>query len=1613
MNEFNVVQGMIRAGAVALLVATGPALAQQVAFSPTPPLASPAPAKLMLTLSRDHTLFTKAYNEYSDIDRNGAIETTYSHTIDYSGYFDSTKCYSYTTGVNRFTPVRVTSDKYCGGSGEWSGNFLNWLSMSKVDLLRRVLYGGKRVDDQSNRVVLERETLPTNTHSWVKYYNGADLARLTPFTAATVMPTSVSSTPRALREGKLNLALGSLGDLTGVAIGDIVEVSSAGNPNLRATGHLEYIDATNLRLAILDVSISAAAKAAGYPVISDWRIRVLNKDGVSFCSTTPPGTPAAAMSHQTNSPPVLRVARGNYSLWTANENVQCRWREESADLMSSWAPMLRDYEAGTLAPIQGNSNGNVYAISEIAASAENPERAIVALGRGLGAGEYAVRVQVCVAGLIGAENCKQYPSGALKPVGLLHSYGESDLMHFGLMSGSYDRNVSGGVLRRNVQSFRPEVDATNGTWANVQGIVHTIDRLKFFGYRYDQPFAGNRVDDVCVPNHDMIVPSGGADPNATGQRVVATWEGTCASWGAPIGEMYLETLRYFAGKSRTGAFNAATRTNDNTMSLPSAAWVDSMNAANSCSTLATLVISGGDPSYDHDQWAGFADLNAASGVRALTNQIGAAEGVNGRTWIAAAVGALNNEMCSAKVVGDLADVLGVCPASPRESGSYLIAGAAWHARTNPVRDDIASPTGDTKAFRVKTMVMQLGQPTPVFKVDVGGSAVSIVPMALNLAEVPAAARPLKSMPLSGLHVIRQTPTSGKIFVAYEDSLHGSDNDADNWGTIEWAVVAGRLRITTTAAFRSQHLNSGVGYLVSGTTRDGPHFHSGAQGRAETSAFKWVDPAPPPIVSGPHPFLNATGGCEACVGADGPTTAEYMPSASGSHPVLRSPLWFAAKWGGFEDQNGNGVPDLQSEWDRTDRFGAAVSDGDPDNYFSFENPVGLARAMQAQLSMLAASVQATPGIGAASSGMLNDETFYYQLGYSPQNWTGQIKALKVSASGALAAIPTWDTNQTFGTVGENDRVVLTASDDASNLDVGLAFRWANLTTTQRAALNRNGSNVVDGLGAQRVEFVRGSNANEGAGTSDFRIRSDSRLGASIYSSLAYVGKPSAGYVEDDYFAFYTTNKDRAPMLYLGSSDGMLHGIDAATGAPRLSFVPSALYPKLSKLTERAYSHDWMVDSQIKVEDAKVNGAWRTMLVATLGRGGHGVFALDVTDPSQFTEAGASSVVAWEFTDRQDPDVGNVLSEPQIVKLANGRWAAAFVSGYNNSAADGRASATGGGFLFLVYLDRTAANGKTFTLGVDYEKIAVSPGTVASPAGLSGPFAVDQDFNGTTDNFVVGDLQGRVWRVAASDPSPTNWAPAHGTTPFFQARDSLGVVQPITGGFDVMLHPDGGLFVFFGTGKMLEAADATNRQVQSFYGVWEFEQTPVTGRAQLQQQQMLYAFDDVGGRFRTSTKNYVDYWSAPYEKGWYIDLLMPGTPAGGERFTQTPTVRGDRIIFNTIVPGGGSVCAPGSSWLNELTTWHGKRLYVAPFDMNGDRKIDWSDWIEAQPGVWGNISGREWGNGTTSPPTIIRTQTCQDGVCEHKIANGSSGTAVSIVESTDIGPARLSWREILGI
>ena len=74
----------------------------------------------------------------------------YFPTETYLGYFDSEKCYSYSSSDNYFDPTSavINTNREC--SGKFSGNFMNWATMTSIDMFIMTTTGGNRLIDESS-----------------------------------------------------------------------------------------------------------------------------------------------------------------------------------------------------------------------------------------------------------------------------------------------------------------------------------------------------------------------------------------------------------------------------------------------------------------------------------------------------------------------------------------------------------------------------------------------------------------------------------------------------------------------------------------------------------------------------------------------------------------------------------------------------------------------------------------------------------------------------------------------------------------------------------------------------------------------------------------------------------------------------------------------------------------------------------------------------------------------------------------------------------------------------------------------------------------------------------------------------------------------------------------------------------------------------------------------------------------------------------------------------------------------------------------------------------------------------------------------------------------------
>jgi type IV pilus assembly protein PilY1 len=656
---------------------------------------------------------------------------------------------------------------------------------------------------------------------------------------------------------------------------------------------------------------------------------------------------------------------------------------------------------------------------------------------------------------------------------------------------------------------------------------------------------------------------------------------------------------------------------------------------------------------------------------------------------------------------------------------------------------------------------------------------------------------------------------------------------------------------------------------------------------------------------------------------------------------RNQFYLAAKYGGFTDRSQTGNPFLGQDgrtldngnWSRAVPTSMAADGLVARNYFQASSGPDMLAALDNIFAEVLRESAAITNVAVASS-RLTTETAIFQGSFNPVDWSGNLTRYRLTRDAAgNTVIGTADDPQTRFAATELDRL----DPDARNIVVGKTtpdlagaateFRWAALGADHREALRRPATGTPldsEALGQQRLAYLRGDRSQEASGA---MRRRGSRLGDIVNAGAVFSGKPVNLLGDSAYASFIAAHGTRPDTVFVGANDGMLHAFRADTLAELFAYVPSFVVKNLRDLTLPGYVHRSYVDATPEVAEARVGADWKTVLVSGAGGGGQGVFALDVSNPAGF---GAGHVL-WEFSDRDDPSLGNVLGRPRILKLrtsapdaaaATYKHYAVVAGGVNNYAGDGSFSATGRAAIFVLDLAKGAAT--PWVLGSNYFRIELPSGDAAQPNGIVGLAAV-KGAAGELQLLYAGDLQGQLWKLNFGAAGPTQWTAAglsalrNGTTPvpLFKATDAAGNPQPITVEPEVAFGPSRGYIVTFGTGKFMEPLDtARPHQAQTFYAVYDGGRE-VPGRSHLKA-----AASPAAGSVETGGFT----WGVPanpsvttVRAGWYFDFP---DAADGERQVSGTTLVNGVAVFGTLEPARGCSTGSGNLYAVDLASGDGR-------------------------------------------------------------------------------------------
>ncbi len=626
--------------------------------------------------------------------------------------------------------------------------------------------------------------------------------------------------------------------------------------------------------------------------------------------------------------------------------------------------------------------------------------------------------------------------------------------------------------------------------------------------------------------------------------------------------------------------------------------------------------------------------------------------------------------------------------------------------------------------------------------------------------------------------------------------------------------------------------------------------------------------------------------------------------------------------------------------------------------------------------------------AVSTTSLTRGTKKYTPSYTPNTWNGNLTAYKLNSTTGVQESIAWQVETLVSTdpiTGARTYTSLIPSASTRKIYVGnggtgaVEFKYASMGTLTS---QMNGT-----VNANLIDYLRGDATNEdtAAATSASAIyRPRTTKLADIVNStpafvkdsldMAYEKLPPSTPGQSSYRAFVNQKRARTEgVIFVGANDGMLHGFRDGTydadgntltpgGTEVFAYVPHAALPALHLLADKSYTHRYFVDGPIVEADAYLGGAWKNLVLGTMG-GGAGVlasagaspksavFAIDVTSLNTDVSGLNASSVMWEVHSGMTgfSELGHVLTDVQTGVSTNGTWVAIFGNGYESKSC--KAS------LFVVNLQTGALLNEIST--------NVGACTAGNKNGLGGVRLVRNSEQQIIGAY-AGDLRGNMWKFNLTAGAPTSWALDLGGAALYGA----GSTRPITAQPTVLplpmvgtTDPKPGYMVVFGTGRFYQTTDTTNVDQQSLFGIWDtaafgatsYSSVPFTGTTTLTAQTIGTAQLANGNTYFAVSTNSVPYTGPSAKRGWYINF-----PNSGQRLVYPLDLLANRFaVADTIAPVNvnSDPCnteTSGVGYMYIVDALNGGGPTEAILDTNGDGNVDTSDLVVS--GIQGKADGR---------------------------------------------------------
>lgn len=590
------------------------------------------------------------------------------------------------------------------------------------------------------------------------------------------------------------------------------------------------------------------------------------------------------------------------------------------------------------------------------------------------------------------------------------------------------------------------------------------------------------------------------------------------------------------------------------------------------------------------------------------------------------------------------------------------------------------------------------------------------------------------------------------------------------------------------------------------------------------------------------------------------------------------------------------------------------------YFSAQDPKDMVDGLNEALNTIGKQTGAAAAAATSAPNLTGGDNAVYLSTYRTAKWDGDIVSKPInSVTGAIGGSDgktiNWSARDRLkikvapkadGTDGSSGRKIYYIDNSTSKSGQLVEFKYGSMSTKVKSYFDNMCTNAklsqcndtysqpspedksLMDSGDNLVNYLRGSSKFEISTNKTnplFRDR-DYVLGDIVNSTTVFAGQSRYNWEANGYSAYKTATASRTKMVYVGSNDGMIHAINAATGEEVWAVIPNQQLSKMYVLADSDYinKHTYFVDGQISVMDTYINGGWKTLLITGMGQGGNGYTILDVTNPE--APKSFAEVCNNNSCGVVDSALGLSYGNPMITQSTKGTPVAYFTSGYDNS--------NGSGVLYELSLE-------TLALTKYNTPVASDANNQVGLAMINGYYP-NFDKENKTDVLYAGDLTGTIWKFDFKNNQTIQLG-----------KTKNDGTQPISTKIDIGTYQDK-IILFVGTGRFLNSSDAVITQgTQSVYGIVDNSKPngELYYNSGIVSQQLSVTKNKTTGmpEAKINGNKPVDYTK---NLGWKLDL----TAQQGERVNIDPALAVGTLNVISNVPGTSMCTSGGNSWYYQI-------------------------------------------------------------------------------------------------